>query len=71
MARENREPAAMVSAARELGRMMGFYAPARVAATVEVGPAAERQRLEAMTDADLYRLISSTDTGSMPAGAGG
>lgn len=68
-AKEQAEPAAMVSAARELGRLMGYYAPARVEATLEVGPAAERQRLEAMTDAELYRLISITDTGSTPAGA--
>lgn len=56
-AKEQAEPAAMVSAARELGRLMGFYAPARVEATLEVGPAAERQRLEAMSDAELVLLI--------------
>ena len=56
-AKEQAEPAAMVSAARELGRLMGFYAPARIEATLEVGPAAERQRLEAMSDAGLVLLI--------------
>lgn len=57
-AKEQAEPAVMVSAARELGRLMGFYAGARVEATLKVGPAAERQRLEAMTDADLLKLIN-------------
>lgn len=60
MARENREPAAMVSAARELGRMMGFYAPTKVEAKMDVGVAVERQRLEAMSDAELMSLIAES-----------
>jgi len=62
-AKEQAAPAAMVSAARELGRLMGFYAPARVDATVEAGPAAERQRLAAMTDAELFGLLEQVNHG--------
>lgn len=59
MAKEQGEPAAMVSAARELGRMMGFYAPTPARFEVDLVSAAEKGRLDAMTDAELLRLIGS------------
>lgn len=60
MAKEQGEPAAMVSAARELGRLMGFYAPTQARFEVDLVSAAEKGRLEAMTDAELLRLIGSS-----------
>lgn len=58
-ARERAEPAAMVSAARELGRMMGFYAPARVKAQVDVAKLAARDQFERMSDAELLALVEA------------
>ena len=59
LAKEEREPAAMVAAARELGRMLGFYAPARVEAVVDVEGLATRGRFERMTDAQLLALVGA------------
>lgn len=58
-AREQAEPAAMVSAARELGRLMGFYAPTQARVEVDVAAAAERGRFETMTDAELAEVIET------------
>ena len=58
-ARAQAEPAAMVSAARELGRMMGFYAPTHARVDVDVAAAAERGRFEIMTDAELAEVIET------------
>ena len=58
MAKEKGEPAAMVSACRELGRMLGFYEPQRHA--VEVGSAGvqvQQGRYQAMSDAELVSLF--------------
>lgn len=57
LAKEEREPATMVSAARELGKLLGFYAPIRVDATLETKELAARGQFERMTDAQLYEVI--------------
>ena len=62
MAREQAEPAAMVSAARELGKLMGFYAPVRVEASLDVKELAARGEFERMTDAELFRLIDEAES---------
>lgn len=59
MAREEREPAAMVAAARELGRMMGFYSPIKVVASIDLGASAMRGCMEAMSDEELLRVIAT------------
>jgi phage terminase small subunit len=59
LAKEEREPAAMVAAARELGRMLGFYAPARVEAVVDVEVLAIRGQYQLMTDAQLLAIVTS------------
>lgn len=59
MAKEERAPAAMVAAARELGKMLGFYAPARIEAEVGIKALACRGRLEGMTDDELLGLIEA------------
>lgn len=58
MARQRADPAAMISAYREVGRLCGFYAPAQVQVGVQLGDAeaAELRRLEAMSDEDLARI---------------
>ena len=57
MAREQGEPATMVSAARELGRLLGFYQPVRIEAKVDVSALAVREEFERLSDAQLYELI--------------
>jgi len=57
MAKEEREPAAMVSAARELGKLLGFYAPVRLEASLDVKELAAKGQFERMTDAQLYEVI--------------
>jgi hypothetical protein len=57
MARERQEPAAMISAWRELGRLMGHYAPDRRQVEVTAVADVEIGRLERLSDAELVRLI--------------
>lgn len=56
MARERREPAAMVAAWRELGRLLGFYAPERREVAVVAGVG--RARYEAMSDRELAEIVA-------------
>lgn len=65
-ARFQAEPAAMVSAARELGRLMGFYAPTQARVEVELAAAAERGQFETMTDAELLYVIQSNSPAPSP-----
>ena len=55
------QPAVMVAAARELGRLMGFYAP--VQATVALAGDADslQRQLRAMTDDELFRQIAEAE----------
>ena len=58
MAKLMAEPASMVSAAREIGKMCGYYEPVKVKMDVSVtGEVAVRQ-LNAMSDAELLKLIT-------------
>lgn len=59
MARENREPAAMVAAAKEIGRMMGFYAPEVRKVQLTTGQSHVQRHMDAMTDAQLLTMISN------------
>lgn len=58
MAREQRNPAGMVAGLREIGKLMGLYAPERVKVEVDAGHAAELRRLERMTDGELLALMA-------------
>ena len=59
MAKEQGNPAAMVSAARECGRMMGYYAPDRQEVEVSARSSSTTQdRLRRMSDAELVTMIS-------------
>jgi phage terminase small subunit len=59
-AREQANPMAMIAGWREIGKMLGFYAPER--REFEVGAAAagaaEQRRWEAMTDAELEAVVA-------------
>jgi hypothetical protein len=58
MARAQMNPAGMVVGLREIGKLMGLYAPERVKVAVDAGQAAEWRRLEAMSDEELVALIA-------------
>ena len=60
MARERCEPAGMIAGLREIGKMMGYYAPARQEVEVVAINQAERLRLEAMSDEELLALLGPT-----------
>ena len=54
MAKLMSEPSSMVSAAREIGKLCGFYEPKKVDINVTVGG---RIQYEKLSDADLFRMI--------------
>jgi len=58
LAKAARNPVAMVSAARELGKMLGFYEPTRV--KVDFGVQDEVLRFEAMSDGELAQIIRAS-----------
>ncbi len=53
----------MVSAAREIGRLLGFYAVDRLKGDVEVRGVgqADKRRMERMSDAELLAIVQGTD----------
>lgn len=53
MAKLMAEPATMVSAAREIGRMCGYYEPTKV--RIEVS---HTTKMEQLSDAELYKVIN-------------
>ena len=58
-ARLQSQPAAMVAAAREMGRLCGLYAPEkRIVATA--GPDTALAELEAMTDQELEVIVATS-----------
>jgi phage terminase small subunit len=59
VAKQKAEPAAMVAAAREVGRLLGYYAPAQTKVTLDVAAEAEWGRLGALSDQELFGLIAS------------
>lgn len=58
MAKLMAEPASMVSAAREIGRMCGYYEPVKHQISVDVKGEVTVRQLNSMTDADLLKLIT-------------
>lgn len=57
MARLATEPASMVSAAREIGRMCGYYEPQKVKIDLNVSGSVMMRQLTAMSDAELLKII--------------
>lgn len=62
MAREQTNPAAMVAALREIGKLMGLYAPERVKVDLDARQAVELGRLEAMSDEELVAVMARGTT---------
>ena len=59
MALEQGDPAAMVSAARECGRLMGYYAPKQKHVEVmNESKTVTHERLKRMSDAELMAMIT-------------
>lgn len=58
MAKLMSEPATMVSAARELGKMAGYYAPVEHKVKIDVTGNIVLDRMNSMTDAELLKVIS-------------
>lgn len=58
MAREQQNPAGMVAGLREIGKLMGYYAPVQTQVGLNVGMGCERQRMEAMSDEALLAIIA-------------
>lgn len=57
MGREQRNPAAMVSALREMGRMLGFYAPETKRVDLAAGRGALHGHFSDMNDEQLLALM--------------
>ena len=59
MAKLMAEPATMVSAAREVGKMCGYYAPVEHRVKVDVTGNIILDRMNSLSDAELLKVISS------------
>ena len=66
MAKLMSEPATMVSAAREVGKMCGYYAPVEVKMKVDVTGNIMVDRLNSMSDAELLKVITSGNALELP-----
>lgn len=67
MAKLMAEPSSMVSAAREIGKMCGYYEPVKLQVTHNhQGEVAVRQ-LNAMSDSELLKLITGGSALTLPA----
>ena len=58
MAKMMAEPATMVSAAREIGRMCGYYEPVKQRIEFTVNGQIAVKRIESMSDDDLIRMVT-------------
>lgn len=57
MARVQMNPAGMVAGLREIGKLMGLYAPERVKVAVDAADAMRLRRLETMSDVELVKMM--------------
>ena len=62
MAKMMAEPASMVSAWREIGKMCGYYEPVQKKIDITVSGNVVMQRLDRMSDAELLKLVRETIT---------
>ena len=58
LAKEKREPMAMIAAWREIGKACGFYAAERVRVGIDINGALELERIGSMSDEELLALIA-------------
>lgn len=66
MAKLMAEPATMVSAAREVGKMCGYYAPVEVKMKVDVTGNLIVDRLNSLSDAELLKIITTDAPAELP-----
>ena len=57
MAKLMSEPATMVSAAREIGKLCGYYEPKKIDITMNVNGSVRLDQMNKMTDAPLLEII--------------
>ena len=58
-ARVQSNPAAMVSGLREIGKMLGFYAPEVKKVDLNVAGQVELKRMNQMSDVELLKIIAA------------
>lgn len=68
MAKLLAEPATMVSAWREVGKMCGYYEPKKVSIDVNVSGNVIHQRLNQLSDAQLLEIIQKQGQGALAGG---
>ena len=66
MAKLLAEPSSMVAAAREIGKMCGYYAPVETRLKVDVQGNVVHQRLSNLSDAELLKMISEGARSATP-----
>ena len=62
MARMMADPMAMIAGAREVGKMLGLYAPEEKKIDLTIGQARLRTQFEGMSDQELLDVIEGTST---------
>lgn len=62
MARAQMNPAGMVAGLREIAKLMGFQAPAKVEAKVDLVGIPEHEYFLRMTDGELMSIIAQSET---------
>ena len=62
-AKAQRNPAAMISGWREIGRLLGLFAPQQHAVELLADLRVEQGRYEAMADTELFTLMTAGATG--------
>ena len=65
MAKAQGDPAGMVAAYREIGRMCGFYAPEKRAGAGFLADQAGLQAFEAMSDEELAAIVAAATAASL------
>jgi len=61
LARAQGQPMGMISGARELGKLMGFYSSEAVEVSMKKNGASLQARYESMTDAELMAVIAAEE----------
>lgn len=65
MARIKADPLVMIAGWREVGKLLGFYEPTKVAMSVSVGGQVLLSKMNTMSDAELLEQIAETNLSDM------
>lgn len=66
MAKLMAEPSSMIAAAREIGKMCGYYAPVETRLKVDVAGNVVHQHFSSMSDAELLKMIAEGTARAAP-----